>query len=81
MMKARTTPQRSHRRVAQQAICLPLLLACLVVAPNAATAADSPKTEANRVAEITFDAAQPHAYRGVGDQPARAVVITTPPRP
>jgi len=60
MMKARTTPQRSHRPVAQRTICLPLLLACLAVLPSAATAADSPKTEANVVAEITFAAAQPH---------------------
>ena len=37
-----------------------LALPCVVVPPNAATAADSPKTEANAVAEITFDAAQPH---------------------
>jgi hypothetical protein len=37
-----------------------LALPCVVVPPNAATAADSPKTAANAVAEITFDAAQPH---------------------
>jgi hypothetical protein len=35
-------------------------LACWVVPPNAANAADSPKTEANVVAEITYAAAQPH---------------------
>jgi hypothetical protein len=37
-----------------------LALACLAVLPNVATAADSPPTEANVVAEITLDAAQPH---------------------
>lgn len=34
-----------------------LALACLAVLPDTATAADSPKTEANLVAEMSFDAA------------------------
>jgi transcriptional regulator with XRE-family HTH domain len=29
---------------------------------------------------VYFDSAEPHAYRGVGDKPARAVVVTLPPR-
>jgi transcriptional regulator with XRE-family HTH domain len=29
---------------------------------------------------VYFDASEPHAYRGLGKGPARAVVITTPPR-
>ncbi|MHC1764001.1 MAG: DUF4038 domain-containing protein [Verrucomicrobiia bacterium] len=35
-------------------------LACLLVLPNLGTAADSPKTEANVVAEISFKAAHAH---------------------
>lgn len=30
---------------------------------------------------VYFDASEPHSYRGVDNRPARAVVITTPPRP
>jgi transcriptional regulator with XRE-family HTH domain len=29
---------------------------------------------------VYFDSSEPHAYRGVGKSPARAVVVTTPPR-
>jgi hypothetical protein len=29
---------------------------------------------------VYFDGAEPHAYRGVSKAPARALVITTPPR-
>lgn len=30
---------------------------------------------------VYFDASEPHAYRGLAADPARALVITTPPRP
>lgn len=30
---------------------------------------------------VYFDASEPHAYRGLSADPARALVITTPPRP
>ncbi len=43
-----------------------LALACLVVPPNVATAADSPQTEADLVAEISFAAAPPHPKPFVG---------------
>ncbi len=52
IMKAETISRR-------RAVAL-FALGCLVVPPNAATAADSPKTEANLVAEITFEATLPH---------------------
>lgn len=29
---------------------------------------------------VYFDASEPHSYRGMTEQPARAVVVTTPPR-
>lgn len=29
---------------------------------------------------VYFDSSEPHAYRGVSEEPARAVIITTPPR-
>jgi len=39
------------------------------------------ETELDQGDSVYFDASQPHAYRAVGEQQARAVVITTPPRP
>jgi len=51
-------------------------LACLAVLPNLGTAADSLKTEANRVAEISFDAAQPHSNPFI--DVALEVVFTDP---
>lgn len=29
---------------------------------------------------VYFDASEPHSYRGVSRQPARAIIVTTPPR-
>jgi quercetin dioxygenase-like cupin family protein len=29
---------------------------------------------------VYFDSSEPHAYRGAARTPARAVVVTTPPR-
>ncbi len=29
---------------------------------------------------VYFDSSEPHSYRGLSDQPARAIVVTTPPR-
>lgn len=41
-------------------------LACLALLPILATAAETPKTEANRVVELRFDAARPHPRPFVG---------------
>ena len=30
---------------------------------------------------VYFDSSEPHSYRGIGDHPAKSIVITTPPRP
>ena len=49
MMKARTTPQRSHRPVAQQAICLPLLFACLAAPASGADAPDKSQLTVDRI--------------------------------
>ena len=49
MMKARTTPQRSHRPVAQQAICLPLLLACLAAPAAGADPPDKSQLTVDRI--------------------------------
>ena len=48
-MKARTTPQRSHRPVAHQAICLPLLLACLAAPASGADAQDKSQLTVDRI--------------------------------
>ena len=49
MMKARTTLHRSHRPVAQQAICLPLLLACLAAPASGADAPDQSQLTVDRI--------------------------------
>lgn len=48
-MKARTTPQRSHRRVARQAIWLPLLLACLAAPASGADVPDTSQLTVDRI--------------------------------